>query len=500
MILFAFFLVLIVARYPSETLPRLARLAVIGAVAAIVTLYFWLPFLMGKPYLNEIPYSKAFGMKPMFGHEGWSVALRLLDNRRLPVLNFLAILGLGYAIYTRDRAARLILTFSIMWLSLYLVTAAVPRMRFALPMHELLPSRRFSGPVDAAAILLIGLAGECVLRICRPLRQPWRAGIPALLFLLLMLPALRERYVDYARNAQQVARVAALLDADKDYYTILSRIRELPPGRLVWRSGRFDLYSPAWFLTFYDITTLDFGQGLSLNAGVTKLFNISKPNSYDLFNVTYVVIPAAAPRLDFFELLLKTSTYALYHVKTSGYAKFGSLLPSPRVRFKTIKAQRFMQRTNLAWLTSDDAAAGKFIPWRYPPGRRLPENITASGGETTGTITAEEASADRINLSVQCQQPSTLVLKVTFHPKWQVTIDGLRVRTFMVSPSYIGLLVPAGQHHIVAEYRSGGFKKALLLLSVCALLAAVVLRRRLNEPAELALAAISRYWPKAGHK
>jgi len=49
MILFAFFLVLIVARYPSETLPRLARLAVIGAVAAIVTLYFWLPFLMGKP-------------------------------------------------------------------------------------------------------------------------------------------------------------------------------------------------------------------------------------------------------------------------------------------------------------------------------------------------------------------------------------------------------------------------------------------------------------------
>ncbi len=500
MILFVVLLALIVALYPSEALPKLARLAVIGAIVAVATSYFWLPFLIEKAYLNEIPYSHAGAAKPMLGRRGWALTLQLLDYRRLPVLNCLAILGLGYAVYSRDRASWLIVAFSLMWFSLYVITRAVHQVRFFLPMHELLPSKRFSGAVDVAAILLIGLAGEGLFRLCRPLKQPWRAGIPGLLILALMLPALRERYVFYTHNARDVESAAALLDADPDYYAILDRVKELPPGRLVWRSARFGLYDPSWFLTFYDITTIDRGQGLSLNAGITQYFNTRKPFTYDLFNVTYVVGPASAIPLDFFEPVLKTSRYALYRVKTSGYARFVGLLPSPDLPRGTLKAHQFMQDANVQWLTSADAAAGRFIQWHYPPGIPPPENIGSSGDENTGTVTAQEVSANRMKISVECRQLSTLVLKVTFHPNWRVTVDGHSAKTFMVSPSYIGLQVPAGQHQIVAEYRSGALKKTLIVLGICTLLAAILLRRRLNEPAELAVAMISQYWPKAGQK
>jgi len=66
---------------------------------------------------------------------------------------------------------------------------------------------------------------------------------------------------------------------------------------------------------------------------------------------------------------------------------------------------------------------------------------------------------------------------VTYHPNWQVTIDGRSEQPFMVSPSFIGLYVPPGSHQVRAEYRSPTYKTALLLLGLGALLATIRFRR-----------------------
>jgi len=81
-----------------------------------------------------------------------------------------------------------------------------------------------------------------------------------------------------------------------------------------------------------------------------------------------------------------------------------------------------------------------------------------------------------IDLRVECPEAATLVLKMTYHPNWRVTIDGREERTYMVSPSFIGLEVPAGLHQIRAEYRSPAYKTVLLLLGACTLLAIVCFR------------------------
>ena len=98
-----------------------------------------------------------------------------------------------------------------------------------------------------------------------------------------------------------------------------------------------------------------------------------------------------------------------------------------------------------------------------------------SGG---GRIHEERVLPSRIDLRVECQVASTLILKVTYHPNWRVAIDGQSRHPFMVSPSFIGLDVPAGLHHVRAEYRSPWYRTALLFLGASLLAAMIRLRRQ----------------------
>jgi uncharacterized membrane protein YfhO len=60
-----------------------------------------------------------------------------------------------------------------------------------------------------------------------------------------------------------------------------------------------------------------------------------------------------------------------------------------------------------------------------------------------------------------------------------VTVDGHAEQAFMVSPGFIGVNVPAGPHHIRAEYRPSPRKTILLIVGACILVVALVSRRRL---------------------
>jgi hypothetical protein len=77
------------------------------------------------------------------------------------------------------------------------------------------------------------------------------------------------------------------------------------------------------------------------------------------------------------------------------------------------------------------------------------------------------------------------VLKLTYHPNWHVTVDGQDAETFMVSPSLIGVSLAAGDHFVVAEYRSTPIKTPLFALAVLVLVAlvAVPFAPRLRAPA-----------------
>ena len=137
-----------------------------------------------------------------------------------------------------------------------------------------------------------------------------------------------------------------------------------------------------------------------------------------------------------------------------------------------------------SWFLGDDPAAGRFVRYAFPPGHGAGAASAAAGDRARcpeGTVREERVSPGRIDLRVECPAPSALVIKVTYHPNWRVAVDGAEAPTFMVSPSFIGVELPAGTHRVQAEYRSGFLKTALLVVGGVALVAMVVLRRRFAQ-------------------
>jgi uncharacterized membrane protein YfhO len=46
-----------------------------------------------------------------------------------------------------------------------------------------------------------------------------------------------------------------------------------------------------------------------------------------------------------------------------------------------------------------------------------------------------------------------VLLKASYDPGWQVTVDGIPATTEMIAPAYVGVEVAVGTHHVVFSYR-----------------------------------------------
>ena len=103
-----------------------------------------------------------------------------------------------------------------------------------------------------------------------------------------------------------------------------------------------------------------------------------------------------------------------------------------------------------------------------------------SAGCPTGKTLSETDGDDSLNVVVECPTAADLMLKVTYHPNWTVTVDGQPTSTFMVSPSYVGIHLSPGQHQVEATYRATPSKVPLLLAGLALLAVAILFRRRLD--------------------
>src|SRR5207245_4497905 len=118
-----------------------------------------------------------------------------------------------------------------------------------------------------------------------------------------------------------------------------------------------------------------------------------------------------------------------------------------------------------------DNAALRFHRFDYPASadRAVAEG---SAGCSRPTYAYERMQPSRLDLLVGCPDRSTLVLKITYHPNWHVTVDGREVAAFMVSPSFIGVALEPGDHFVTAEYRSTPSKTPLLIVGAVILVGA----------------------------
>ncbi len=482
---------------PNRIVPGIFRLAAIAVPAMLVTAYFTVPFLIYKAYLSASPYLQRWKYDSYGANEilGWLLKGDLFDHGRFPVMTILLVIGIVWAISKRTESAWLALVLFFGSLLVYFGRPTWGKLADLFPLHDGLLLHRFSAGVDLGAILLIGLGGEWIWRQCAKLPAKWSPAIATLSILILMVPALHERYVYYSSNAQMMHETSSALAADHDAAAIIATLKSLPPARayaglrtnwgndMKWGSLRFsDL------LTFNQIPAVSPPyQSLSLNSDLIWRFNDNEAADYKLFNIRYVIAPSNLKLTTFFAPIKKTPRYTLYQVESGGYAQFAHIAD-----WKTADSQRSLFDQNLAWMFSADPAASRFIRWSYlgtDPGPGL------NPWDLDGTVINENVKPGQIDEIVRARHDSTLVFKMTYHPDWHLEIDGREHPGFMVSPSFIGVTVPAGTHVVSANYESNRLKDVLLILAPIIIILTLLFGASLSARLEQHLL---RRWPIAG--
>jgi hypothetical protein len=98
---------------------------------------------------------------------------------------------------------------------------------------------------------------------------------------------------------------------------------------------------------------------------------------------------------------------------------------------------------------------------------------------------AEIASyaAERVVVRADAAEPRVLVLTDSFFPGWRATVDGVEVPILRANYLFRAVVVPAGTHEVVFEYRPASFRAGAVITGISSLLiagVAVALCRRVQ--------------------
>ena len=178
-----------------------------------------------------------------------------------------------------------------------------------------------------------------------------------------------------------------------------------------------------------------------------------------MLDVRYEVRPTALAAPSFLQRALSTPRYTVYRVPLSTTEAFAA-----ETTYFSVPTQAALFALNRPWFNGPAPARRGFFAYEYPAERAA--TLFTRAGCTDGAVSADRAVADRIEAAVSCSAATTLVLKVNYHPGWHVTIDGKETPTYMASPSFLGVDLPAGRHDVVAKYEGNPLKVPLALAGI----------------------------------
>ncbi|MGC8959062.1 MAG: 6-pyruvoyl-tetrahydropterin synthase-related protein [Chloroflexia bacterium] len=473
---------------PFSALGRRAlRLGLVLLLVALLSAYFLLPFFLDRLYMNRSVWEDP-GKYDAYGWQWTLQALfsgRLLDSDRFPSLTLLAGLGLVVSIFRwrRSDLYRLLVLFFLFWLALYFGRPTWGVLLNLLPMSSELHLHRFIVPVHLGALGLAGLGLAWLWeRAWAAFRAPppwagklggrlrfWPLALAGILSAGLLGPVYAERSAYLALNGRWLAEnLAAYRDEEAVLDGLLEKLRGLPPGRVYagraagwgndYRVGSVPLYA---FLAQNGLPNPGYlYHALSLNADIEGYLDEGRPATFNLFNLRYIVAPADRPGPAWARPLVSYGRHTLYLVETGGYFDLVDsrlLLYGPRADwFAAAQAwvqSRWVEARQHPRIVFGPAPVGEapVLPLSAFP-QQLPD-LPLPTSEPCGRILREEVQGGTYTVEFTAGRACWLLLKATFHPGWEATLDGRKAETAMLAPSFVGVAVEPGGHRAVFRYR-----------------------------------------------
>ncbi|HTE86196.1 MAG TPA: YfhO family protein, partial [Dehalococcoidia bacterium] len=488
----------------AEIWRRTRRLALILVPFTLVTGYFLIPLLLDSGYFNHSVWDPAYKYDS-YGAAwvlGKLVHGELFDFGRFPSFTLLAGVGMALCLRRwREERYRVPAVLAVLWLLLYFGRPTWGILFNLTPLSRDLYLHRLIAGVHLGGIFLIGLG----------LAVPWQWALgrrnrryllaPALITLLLLYPVYSERIAYLGRNVQWMgATQDAYASEQKDIDGLLKTLQNAPPGRVYaglagqwgkqYTVGAVHMYD---LLTSADLDTVAFlYHPWSLNGDVQVLFDESRPEQYDLFNIRYVVAPRDRQFPDFVRPIGDFGRHRLYRVDTTGYF---DLVGSDQT---FVGDKQTWYPAASSWLRSDlprakqdlaivfgSASDNPSLPTLAQAGSVLARTL-ADAGPSRGRVVSERVESNAYLATVQVDRPSTLMLKVTYHPNWHAYIDGVETETAMVMPSYVGVKVSPGTHSVRLVYRPQPLRWFLMIVGLLTLLVLAVAQWRGDSALRLA--------------
>lgn len=472
----------LLALLPDQEVPRLTRIrrtVAIGAVSFVVSLFELVPLWLDGRLLNQ----SALDVTWKSDSYGAATVLKLLftgeitDHGRLPVLALLALAGIAVLLWRYrktkriDFSAKFVLAAALFWLLVFFGRPTWGPLIYLLGIPREMHLHRVMAALQLFLVLLAAVGLAAIWKIVE--KQSRLAA--AVVVLLILSPLIYDRvaYLDQSRNRR--TNYLALIDQERPDLDAILRTVKARGGYVyaglstnwgnIFRVGGSTFYS---FLAANDVAQTSFAyHAIEMPTAMMMSFDEVQPAEFRLFDVRSVITPAAVGNQvpAFLKPILAVGRFRVFAAPGNGYFDVVDTLaaiPADRTTFYGIDNQ---------WLHSDLVAKRGHLLLDFfgnaPPG--VPRTTQSAGlpddpySTPPGEVSSEQHSGDIFQATLNAVRPAYALFRMTWHQNWKATLDGRAAPTYMLSPGFIGVPVPAGTHNIEFRYVPDNWRVPLAL-------------------------------------
>lgn len=475
---------------PGEFRKRVGRAALVGVGALLIISWVVVPAILDARWVNlsefwhgvQTKFFDSYGAPKVLA---WLFTGQLFDAGRIPIIT--VFVGIGTAVciarFRRDERARALLGLLGLGLVLYSGRPTFGPVIDLLPGSEGLFLHRYIVGVQLAGILLagvgvawVGRAVTATLRRRTPSVAPAVAGATiVLLGFAVLAPAWTERWAYAQLGGTWIQEQRAFEVAEGP--AVRSLIQEANangPGRIYsglttnWgrrtRLGHVALYLA---LLGYDGDAIGFLLHTnSLSSDFEYEFDESNPEHYELFGIRYLILPVDREPEVPATAIDERRDYVLWEIGSNGYLDVVDTVSPP------IEADQVTLHDQAVFFLTSDLLEDDRYPTIAFAGQPAAEPSLEDGAAPQGP--AGSVLFEQVDLSggefvaeVVAHRRAVVILRSTFDPRWEVTVDGVAVERQMLAPSFVGGAVPPGRHTVAFRYRT--FPRYDLLFAIGAL-------------------------------
>ncbi|HET7235762.1 MAG TPA: DUF6541 family protein [Actinomycetota bacterium] len=455
---------------PSDILRRLGRAALVGFGSLLVAAWVVVPLIADRAYTIQDEFSRGKVFYDSFGAKQiltWFASGEIYDRGRLPVITILVVVGIVVAIsrFRREERSRALLIVGLIALLLFFGRPTLGPLLKLLPGSGDLFLRRFVMGVHLAGMYLAGVGAVGIGRLALGvLRRRWitsqrvLAGVAVVAALVFLFPAWAGRAAFAATGARWIAEQQEKdATGGADIVALLETAEDLGPGR-VYAGGRWNWGTRYEIgqVPMYAVLLNQSAEGVgftrptwSLSSPFEYRFNEFNDAIVDLFNVRYMILPKNRPRTGA-EMIARRHRHVLWENPTAGFVRVVDVLPP-------IEADRLNLGSRVEdWFRSSLPAKGLFPSIAFASTAPAPPTTTEETAPDTPAGVVEFEDVDlregTATATIVAERPAAVILKTSFDPRWQVTVDGEPVQPRMMAPSFVGASVPEGRHVVTFTY------------------------------------------------